>query len=128
MSALLGMVVAWWAEWLQSELRDTRAPLGGLPLQAVIVPAGYHGSARGPPGPRWHLALALGGAPWYAPQGTQQVAFNLDDLANAPAPNSIAFGHDQCLGSPRFSRSYPFKNCRKPFRERSELESFVFCW
>ena len=59
------MVVAWWAEWLQSELRDTRAPLGGLPLQAVIVPAGYHGSARGPPGPRWHLALALGGAPWY---------------------------------------------------------------
>ena len=32
----------------------------------------------------------------------------------------------QCLKSPRFARFYPFKNCKKPFRERSEREFFVF--
>ena len=36
----------WWAEWLQFGLRATRTPLGGLLPQAVVVHAGYHGSAR----------------------------------------------------------------------------------
>ena len=42
----------------------------------------------------------LQGAPWCAPQGAHQVAFNLDDLANAPAPNDVAFGHDPGAPNP----------------------------
>ena len=36
-----------------------------------------------------------------------------------------AFSHMQCLKSPQFSRSYPFKNCKESFRERS-FRAFAF--
>ena len=67
-------------------MRATTGPHLAEALGSLQAPGGTGTAAPPPP---------LQGAPWHAPQGAQQacqqVAPNLDDLADAPAPNFIAF-------------------------------------